>query len=47
VKAGNEGVIVAGSPVFFALQPRIAQWQGRPGCPQYRRGESLLWRAVS
>ena len=26
VKAGSEAVIVAGSPVFFLLQPRIAQW---------------------
>ena len=26
VKAGSEAVIVAGSPVFFPLQPRIAQW---------------------
>src|SRR5215468_2323548 len=26
VKAGGEAVIVAGSPVFFLLQPRIAQW---------------------
>jgi putative ABC transport system substrate-binding protein len=26
VKAGSEAVIVAGSPVFFNLQPRIAQW---------------------
>jgi putative tryptophan/tyrosine transport system substrate-binding protein len=33
VKAGNEGVIVAGSPVFFALQPRIAQWAGAARMP--------------
>jgi putative ABC transport system substrate-binding protein len=26
VKAGSEAVIVAGSPVFFPLQPRIAKW---------------------
>lgn len=26
VKAGSEAVIVAGSPLFFPLQPRIAQW---------------------
>ena len=26
VKAGSEAAIVAGSPVFFPLQPRIAQW---------------------
>ena len=26
VKAGSEAVIIAGSPVFFPLQPRIAQW---------------------
>ena len=26
VKAGSEAVIVAGSPVLFPLQPRIAQW---------------------
>jgi ABC-type uncharacterized transport system substrate-binding protein len=28
VKAGSEAVIVAGSPVFFPLRPRIAQWAG-------------------
>jgi ABC-type uncharacterized transport system substrate-binding protein len=33
VKAGNEGVIVAGSPVFFALQPRMAQWAGAARMP--------------
>jgi putative ABC transport system substrate-binding protein len=32
-KAGNEAVIVAGSPVFFALQPRIAQWAGAARMP--------------
>ena len=26
VKAGSEAVIVPGSPIFFPLQPRIAQW---------------------
>jgi putative ABC transport system substrate-binding protein len=26
VKAGSEAIIVAGSPLFFSLQPRIAQW---------------------
>src|SRR5262249_60599580 len=26
VKAGSEAVIVAGSPAFFPLQPRIAKW---------------------
>jgi putative ABC transport system substrate-binding protein len=26
VKAGSEAAIVAGSPVFFPLQPRFAQW---------------------
>ena len=26
VKAGSEAVIIAGSPVFFVLQPRIAKW---------------------
>jgi putative ABC transport system substrate-binding protein len=26
VKAGSEAVIVAGSPIFFPLQPRIAKW---------------------
>ena len=33
VKAGNEGVIVSGSPVFFTLQPRIAQWAGAARMP--------------
>jgi putative tryptophan/tyrosine transport system substrate-binding protein len=33
VKAGSEAVIVAGSPVFFALQPRIAQWAGAARTP--------------
>jgi putative ABC transport system substrate-binding protein len=28
VKVGSEAIIVAGSPVFFPLQPRIAQWAG-------------------
>jgi putative ABC transport system substrate-binding protein len=28
VKVGSEAVIVAGSPVFFSLQSRIAQWAG-------------------
>ena len=28
VKAGSEAVIVAGSPIFFPLLPRIAQWAG-------------------
>src|SRR6516164_4758237 len=26
VKAGSEAVIVAGSPILFPLQPRIAKW---------------------
>jgi putative ABC transport system substrate-binding protein len=26
VKAGSEAVIVSGSPIFFQMQPRIAQW---------------------
>ena len=26
MKAGSEAVVVAGSPIFFPLQPRIAQW---------------------
>jgi putative ABC transport system substrate-binding protein len=26
VKAGSEAIIVAGEPLFFSLQPRIAQW---------------------
>jgi putative ABC transport system substrate-binding protein len=33
VKAGSEAVIVAGSPVFFPLQPRIAQWAGAARTP--------------
>jgi putative ABC transport system substrate-binding protein len=33
VKAGSEAVIVGGSPVFFALQPRIAQWGGMARTP--------------
>ena len=46
VKAGSEAVIVAGSPIFFPLQPRIAQWAEAARTP-VRRGESLLWRVVS
>jgi putative ABC transport system substrate-binding protein len=33
VKAGGEAVVVAGSPVFFPLQPRIAQWAGAARTP--------------
>jgi putative tryptophan/tyrosine transport system substrate-binding protein len=33
VKAGSEAVIVAGSPVFFPLQPRIAKWAGAARTP--------------
>jgi putative ABC transport system substrate-binding protein len=33
VKAGSEAIIVGGSPVFFALQPRIAQWGGMARTP--------------
>ena len=33
VKAGSEAVVVAGSPVFFLLQPRIAQWAGAARTP--------------
>ena len=33
VKAGSEAVIVAGSPIFFLLQPRIAQWAGTARTP--------------
>jgi putative tryptophan/tyrosine transport system substrate-binding protein len=33
VKAGSEAVIVAGSPVFFPLQPHIAQWAGAARTP--------------
>jgi putative ABC transport system substrate-binding protein len=33
VKAGSEAVIVAGSPVFFPLQPRITQWAGAARTP--------------
>jgi putative tryptophan/tyrosine transport system substrate-binding protein len=33
VKAGSGAVIVAGSPVFFPLQPRIAQWAGAARTP--------------
>ena len=33
VKAGSEAVILAGSPVFFPLQPHIAQWAGAARTP--------------
>jgi putative ABC transport system substrate-binding protein len=33
VRAGSEAVIVAGSPIFFSLQPRIAQWAGAAQTP--------------
>jgi putative ABC transport system substrate-binding protein len=33
VKAGSEAVIVAGSPMFFPLLPRIAQWAGEARTP--------------
>jgi ABC-type uncharacterized transport system substrate-binding protein len=33
VKAGNEAVIIDGSPFFFPLQPRIAQWAGAARMP--------------
>src|SRR5215469_14731 len=33
VKAGSEAVIVAGSPIFFDLQPRIAQWAAAARTP--------------
>ena len=33
VNAGSEAVIVAGSPVFFPLLPRIAQWAGAAQTP--------------
>ena len=33
VKGGNEAVIIDGSPFFFPLQPRIAQWAGAVGMP--------------
>ena len=33
VKAGSEAVIVAGSPLFFPLLPRIAQWAGAARTP--------------
>ena len=33
VKAGSEAVIVAGTPIFFLLQPRIAQWAGAARTP--------------
>ena len=33
VKGGNEAVIIGGSPFFFPLQPRIAQWAGAARMP--------------
>jgi putative ABC transport system substrate-binding protein len=33
VRAGSEAVIIAGSPIFFPLQPRIAQWGGAARTP--------------
>jgi putative tryptophan/tyrosine transport system substrate-binding protein len=33
VKAGSEAVIIAGSPIFFPLQPGIAQWGGAARTP--------------